>query len=114
MNHTPHPDHDHVHSSTCGHTRIRHVEHVDYLHDGHLHHEHGGHVDECIIEETADNPARCTPSHACAGHATGHVHGANCGHETVPHGDHRDYLVDGHLHHPHGGHCDDHGAVQRS
>jgi hypothetical protein len=30
----------------------------------------------------------------------------------VPHGDHVDYLVDGHLHHPHGGHCDHHGAVQ--
>jgi hypothetical protein len=30
----------------------------------------------------------------------------------VPHGDHIDYLVDGHLHHPHGQHCDDHGPVQ--
>jgi hypothetical protein len=29
----------------------------------------------------------------------------------VPHGDHVDYLVDGHLHHPHNGHCDDHGPV---
>jgi len=37
--------------------------------------------------------------------------GAECGHEPVPHGDHVDYLVDGHLHHPHDGHCDDHGAV---
>jgi hypothetical protein len=30
----------------------------------------------------------------------------------VPHGDHVDYLVDGHLHHAHGDHCDDHGPVQ--
>jgi hypothetical protein len=30
----------------------------------------------------------------------------------VPHGDHIDYLVDGHLHHPHGDHCDDHGPVE--
>jgi hypothetical protein len=30
----------------------------------------------------------------------------------VPHGDHVDYLVDGHIHRPHGAHCDDHGAVQ--
>jgi hypothetical protein len=30
----------------------------------------------------------------------------------VPHGDHVDYLVGGRLHHPHGDHCDDHGAVQ--
>jgi hypothetical protein len=29
----------------------------------------------------------------------------------VPHGEHMDYLVDGHLHHPHDDHCDDHGAV---
>ena len=33
------------------------------------------------------------------------------GHEAVLHGDHVDYLVDGHLHHPHGDHCDDHGPV---
>jgi hypothetical protein len=30
----------------------------------------------------------------------------------VPHGDHVDYLVGGHLHHPHDGHCDDHGPMQ--
>jgi UDP-2,3-diacylglucosamine pyrophosphatase LpxH len=30
----------------------------------------------------------------------------------VPHGDHVDYLVAGHLHHPHGNHCDDHGPVK--
>jgi hypothetical protein len=29
----------------------------------------------------------------------------------VPHGDHVDYLVAGHLHHPHQGHCDHHGPV---
>jgi hypothetical protein len=29
----------------------------------------------------------------------------------VPHGDHVDYLVHGHLHHPHGTHCDDHGKL---
>jgi UDP-2,3-diacylglucosamine pyrophosphatase LpxH len=30
----------------------------------------------------------------------------------VPHGDHIDYLVDGHLHHPHGDHCHNHGPLQ--
>jgi hypothetical protein len=30
----------------------------------------------------------------------------------VPHGDHTDYLVGDHLHHPHGDHCDDHGALR--
>jgi hypothetical protein len=29
----------------------------------------------------------------------------------VPHGDHLDYWVDGHLHHPCSGHCDDHGPL---
>jgi hypothetical protein len=30
----------------------------------------------------------------------------------MPHGDHTDYLVGEHLHHPHAGHCDDHGGVK--
>ncbi len=38
-----------------------------------------------------------------------HDHGPECGHDAVAHGDHVDYLVDGKLHHPHDGHCDDHG-----
>lgn len=40
-----------------------------------------------------------------------HTHGPGCGHEAVAHGDHTDYVVDGHLHHAHGAHCDDHGKV---
>jgi hypothetical protein len=32
-------------------------------------------------------------------------HGANCGHEQVPHGNHVDYLVGDHLHHVHGSHA---------
>ncbi len=56
--------------------------------------------------------AQCTPQHACADHAKNHQHGPKCGHEAVPHGDHVDYLVGGHLHHPHGTHCDDHGALR--
>ena len=31
--------------------------------------------------------------------------------EAVPHGNHTDYRVSGHLHHPHGDHCDDHGPL---
>jgi UDP-2,3-diacylglucosamine pyrophosphatase LpxH len=30
----------------------------------------------------------------------------------VLHGDHVDYLVNGHLHHPHERHCDDHGRLE--
>ncbi len=38
----------------------------------------------------------------------GHEHGAACGHEAVPHGDHVDYVHDGHRHAAHGAHYDDH------
>lgn len=107
-----HHDHPHQHGPDCGHTAIRHDGHVDYLHDGHLHHMHAGHVDEHVLEVSETNPDRCTPHHECGGHEKGHVHGPGCGHEAVPHGDHVDYLVNGHLHHPHGDHCDDHGPVE--
>jgi zinc transport system permease protein len=37
-----------------------------------------------------------------------HEHGPGCGHPAVPHGDHVDYLHDGHRHAVHGAHYDDH------
>jgi zinc transport system permease protein len=37
-----------------------------------------------------------------------HVHGPDCGHPAVRHGDHVDYVHDGHRHAPHGGHYDEH------
>ena len=46
------------------------------------------------------------------GKCDGHVHGPECGHEAVMHGDHLDYLVDGLLHYAHDGHCDLHGDVE--
>ena len=107
-----HDSHDHVHGPDCGHQAIEHDGHVDYLHDGHLHHAHDGHYDEHTIAVSENNPDACTPDHRCGGHEEGHVHGPGCGHEAVPHGDHIDYLVDGHLHHVHGDHCDDHGPVK--
>jgi hypothetical protein len=106
-----HESHDHKHGENCGHAAIKHDGHVDYLHDAHLHHEHQGHVDEHVLAVGGDNPAQCTPAHACGSHDSDHTHGPRCGHEAVPHGDHVDYLVAGHLHHPHGEHCDDHGPV---
>lgn len=110
-----HENHDHQHGEGCGHTAIRHGDHLDYLHDGHLHHQNAdGSVEEHTLDVTAANPDGCTaPDHACA-HEDGHHHGPGCGHEAVPHGDHVDYLVDGRLHHPHGDHCDDHGPVERA
>lgn len=106
-----HDQHAHQHGSSCGHTRLVHDGHDDYLHDGHMHHLHGDHIDEHVLGVSTQNPASCTSGHACS-HDAAHRHGAGCGHEAVPHGDHVDYLVDGHLHHPHGGHCDSHGPVR--
>jgi zinc transport system permease protein len=37
-----------------------------------------------------------------------HHHGEDCGHVAVPHGDHVDYVHDGHRHAPHGTHYDEH------
>jgi hypothetical protein len=111
-NETQHANHSHQHGPDCGHTAIRHDEHVDYLHDGHLHHPHEGHVDEHVIGVSAANPDRCTQGSRGGGHDAAHRHGPGCGHEAVPHGNHTDYVVDGKLHHPHGDHCDDHGAIQ--
>ena len=108
-----HENHDHEHGADCGHVAIKHDGHVDHLHDGHLHHtKDDGTVEEHALAVGGDNPADCTPSHSCDGHADDHGHGPGCGHPAVPHGDHVDYLVDGHLHHPHGDHCDDHGSVE--
>lgn len=105
-----HTQHGHRHGENCGHMAIRHQDHIDYLHDGHLHHMHGDQVDEHVIEVSADTPDRCKPNASC----TGHTHGPGCGHPAVPHGNHTDYLVDGHLHHMHNDHCDDHGEIQLS
>ena len=107
-----HANHPHRHGPSCGHTAIKHGDHVDYLHDGHLHHQKGDVVEEHVVEVSAKNPDRCTPAFDHTGHEAKHVHGARCGHEAVPHRDHVDYLVEGRLHHAHGDHCDDHGPVE--
>jgi hypothetical protein len=108
-----HEGHTHTHGPNCGHTAVKHNGHTDYLHEGHMHNVHGDHVDEHMLEANATNQSACTPSHSCGAHDKAHVHGPNCGHEAVPHDGHTDYLVKDHLHHPHTGHCDDHGRLQR-
>ncbi len=110
---TCHEHHDHTHGPGCGHLGIKHGDHVDYVHDGHLHHMRAdGTVEEHALPVDATNPAGCTTDgKGCGGHDAGHVHGPNCGHPAVPHGDHTCYLVDGRLHYQHGDHCDDHGPV---
>ena len=107
-----HANHTHKHGAGCGHMALKHDGHTDYLHDGHMHHPTAEGVEEHVLPVNGANPTACTPNHACGGHDPNHKHGAGCGHEAVPHGDHTDYLVASHLHHPHDNHCDDHGKVQ--
>lgn len=110
---------EHSHGPGCGHLPIQHADHVDYLHDGHLHapghehhHPHGhDHGHRHALDVSDRNRVDCTPDHDCRAHDPGHRQGPGCGHEAVPHGDHVDFLVGGHLHRPHEGHCDDHGPV---
>lgn len=108
---TPHAGHEHKHGATCGHAAIQHDGHTDYLHDGHLHHVHDDHIDDHKLSESASNASACTPDHSCGSHEATHAHGPGCGHDAVPHSDHTDYLVSGHLHRPCGDHCDSHGQV---
>lgn len=106
MEHHTHNNHEHNHSIACGHTKIQHGDHIDYVHEGHLHHEHNGHWDECTIPVSEANPNDEKKLNC------GCKHNSSCGHELVPHGDHMDYLVNGKLHHVHGDHCDDHGYIE--
>eukprot|EP00742_Colponemidia_sp_Colp-10_P002492 GILJ01002656.1.p1 GENE.GILJ01002656.1~~GILJ01002656.1.p1 ORF type:complete len:716 (-),score=73.49 GILJ01002656.1:117-2237(-) len=99
----------HKHGPTCGHTSVVHDNHVGYLCAGELHCTDG--KGECEPHQLSLDYAECTPSHDCKGHVGEHTHGPECGHEAVPHGNHVDYLVGNHLHHPHSDHCDHHGRI---
>ena len=103
-----HQNHDHSHGENCGHKKVKHLDHYDFLHDGHLHHKHNDHFDEHTLEINEQNPTGCHETNDCGSH----VHSKDCGHESIPHGDHIDYIVNGRLHHVHDGHCDDHGPVE--
>ena len=57
--------------------------------------------------EQAD-PFPLEPEHTAVPETHVHQHGEACGHPAVPHGDHVDYVHDGHRHAVHGGHYDEH------
>lgn len=96
---------EHEHTLKCGHKKFLHLDHVDYLEkNGHLHHKHEDHWDECSFAVTDSNQNG-------ENNITAEMHDKNCGHDQVVHGDHKDFLVNGRLHHVHSDHVDDHGAV---
>ncbi len=103
-----HKDHDHQHGVGCGHTAIEYDGDTLYVHDGHLHSVHDNHVHCKKVEFSEQNPDGCNPLET----QDNHVHDSGCGHESIPHGDHVDYLVDGRLHHQHEDHVDDHGPIK--
>ena len=59
------------------------------------------HLTEPFDDEVPDDHHDVSEGHT-------HQHGEDCGHVAVPHGDHVDYLHDGHRHAPHGRHYDEH------
>ena len=110
---TQHANHSHQHGPNCGHTAIKHDGHVDYLHDGHLHHVKARRLGRraCPGSRAPRTPPPASRSTMAA--SPRRTTSRSCLRPpAVPHGDHVDYLVEGHLHHPHGDHCDDHGPVQ--
>ncbi|MBW1605016.1 hypothetical protein [Lactobacillus sp. Sy-1] len=97
---------EHVHSMKCGHTKLLHNGHVDFVEsNGHLHHRDGDHFDECEIAVDSNNPDQESVV------IDSEIHNDNCGHQKVIHGDHVDYIVNARLQHVHGDHVDDHGTV---
>ena len=98
-----HDGHEHEHGPGCGHRRVRHGDHADYLHDGHLHAPHGTHADEHRLEVDRGRPGVCAPVECDRRHDPS---------TAVPHGGHTDFEAGGSLHHPHGDHCDLHGRLE--
>jgi zinc transport system permease protein len=58
--------------------------------------------------EPEDDELPIHPAHTATAETHPHEHGPDCGHVAVTHGDHVDYIHDGHRHAPHGGHYDEH------
>jgi zinc transport system permease protein len=62
-----------------------------------------------VAEPAEDFPLdRDSVPHTVAPESHGHRHGPDCGHPAVRHGDHVDYVHDGHRHAAHGSHYDEH------
>lgn len=64
-----------------------------------------------VVAVSAELRARYVTARHRRAERHNHEHGPGCGHPAVAHGDHVDYLHDGHRHAPHEGHYDDHSAA---
>jgi hypothetical protein len=118
---------------------VKHENHVDALIDGRLlslNHRFEEHDISTVIEVCDDSSMKhgdnndCEHDHHGKGHhsekkielhsptspepSVQHHHAIGCGHIAVQHGDHTDFLVGHHLHHPsvgEDGHCVNHGHI---
>jgi hypothetical protein len=99
--------HKHVHGKDCGHKRVVHNGHSDYIHDGEYHRAHEDHVDFHGATNKGRELSSTSHEHKHKNHA--HMHGDKCGHKKVKHDDHWDYLHDGHYHHK----SKEHGVVTK-
>jgi zinc transport system permease protein len=63
-----------------------------------------------FLEQPHEHPGahHTVARHTVAREDHRHEHGEACGHPAVPHGDHVDYVHDGHRHASHGSHYDEH------
>ncbi len=110
-------NHPHKHSSSCGHTAIRHNDKLGYLHNSHLHKQEANKVVENAVAVNSVNAESCQNGKETAKltKSKNHAHGPKCGHPSVPHGTHDDYVVnigqEYRLHNRHIDHNDDHGGV---
>lgn len=93
----------HIHGDDCGHLKIKHGDHVDFLVADVLQNVGSNKVEAHTLEVSEQNPDGC--------HSLVCFHRHEGTDPLIPHGDHKDYLHHGHLHHVHGDHCDDHGPV---
>jgi hypothetical protein len=69
-------------------------------------------ADKTSASEATASSAQC--AERVGGHNDSHIHGPGCGHQSIAHDGHTDYMVEGQRHHPHEGHCDNHGTPDRS
>ena len=114
----------------CGHIVVRHQDHIGFLDNGVLHckiprdriDESEYEFDTFINDDSyvlvkhhfslSDIPLELSEG-KFAFDTKNHVLGVGCGHESVLHGDHYDYLINNQLIHinPENGNCENHGLI---
>ena len=93
---------------------VLHEKHMDHMRKIHPSKKGTTHELSDPIPEIAEPEHPWLKAKTSLGHSLDHQHDQNCGHKIIPHHDHFDYLVDGHLHHMTNVGCEDHGHFQET